>query len=179
VACSQSGGSLLLIIQSGSFDSSSVVRLWVIVIVLSIIVTILGTILTHIVSAIIQAVSTNEEPKIEDIADERDQLIDLKGTRVAYSAFAIGVLLSMLTFALDRPPLVMFTLIIFLELWHRFLAIPRGSITTGEDSEMGKHQIRSNVRTLRFPNGEMTQQQLAEQLSMRNAVRPKFLEFNR
>ena len=105
--------SLLLMIQSGSFDSTSVIRLWVIVIVLSIIVTILGTILTHVVSAIIQAVRTNEEPEIEDIADERDKLIDLKGTRVAYVAFSCGVLLSMLTFALGRPPLVMFTLIIF------------------------------------------------------------------
>ena len=104
--------SLLLMTRGGNFDSTSVIRLWVIVIVLSIIVTILGTILTHIVSAIIQAVRTNEEPEIEDIADERDKLIDLKGTKVAYFAFAIGVLLSMLTFALGRPPLVMFTLII-------------------------------------------------------------------
>jgi hypothetical protein len=58
-------------------------------------------------------VRTNEEPEIEDIADERDKLIDLKGTRSAYVAFSIGVFLSMLTFALDQPPLVMFTLIIF------------------------------------------------------------------
>jgi hypothetical protein len=104
---------LLLMIQGGSFESSSVIRLWVIVIVLSIIVTILGTIFTHIFSAIIEAVRTNEEPEIGDIADERDKLIDLKGTRVAYVAFACGVLVSMLTFALGRPPLVMFTLIIF------------------------------------------------------------------
>jgi hypothetical protein len=104
---------VLLMIQGGSFDSTSVIRLWVIVIVLSIIVTILGTILTHIVSAIIEAVRTNEEPEIEDIADERDKLIDLKGTRVTYVAFSVGVLLSMITFALGRPPLVMFTLIIF------------------------------------------------------------------
>ena len=104
---------MLLMTRSGSFDSTSVIRLWMIVIVLSIIVTILGTILTHIVSAIIQAVRTNEEPEIEDVADARDKLIDLKGTKVAYYAFAIGVFLSMLAFALGRPPLVMFTLIIF------------------------------------------------------------------
>jgi hypothetical protein len=104
--------SLLLMIQRGSLDSSSVIRLWVIVIVLSIIVTVFGTILTHVVSAVIQAVQTDEEPEIEDIADERDKLIDLKGTRVAYVAFSCGVLLSMITFVLGRPPLVMFTLII-------------------------------------------------------------------
>jgi putative transcriptional regulator len=31
---------------------------------------------------------------------------------------------------------------------------------------MGKDQIRSNVRTLRFFNGEMTQQQLAEKVGV-------------
>jgi len=58
-------------------------------------------------------VKTNEEPEIEDIADERDKLIDLKGTKVTYYVFSIGVLLSMLTFVLGQPPLAMFTLVIF------------------------------------------------------------------
>jgi putative transcriptional regulator len=31
---------------------------------------------------------------------------------------------------------------------------------------MGKHQIRNNVRTLRFFNDEMTQQQLAEKVGV-------------
>ena len=31
---------------------------------------------------------------------------------------------------------------------------------------MSKHQIRNNVRTLRFFNGEMTQQQLAEKVGV-------------
>jgi hypothetical protein len=106
--------SLFLMNQNGSFNSTNVFRLWGIVIVLAIIVTILATILTHIVSAIIQAIKTGEEkPEIEDIKDERDQLIDLKGTKVTYTVYSIGVGLSMLTFVLGQPALVMFTLLIF------------------------------------------------------------------
>jgi len=100
-------------IQGGSFNSTNVFRLWGIVIVLAILVTIFATILTHIVSNIIQAIKTKEEPVIEDIADERDKLIDLRGTKITYFVSSIGVFLSMLTFALGQPPLVMFTLLIF------------------------------------------------------------------
>ena len=100
-------------IQGGSFNSTNVFRLWGIVIVLAILVTIFATILTHIVSGIIQAIKTKEEPDIEDIADERDKLIDLRGTKITYFVSSIGVFLSMLTFALGQPPLVMFTLLIF------------------------------------------------------------------
>jgi hypothetical protein len=101
-------------VQGGSFNSANVFRLWGIIIVLAVVVTIFATILTHIVSAIIHAIRTGEErPEIEDIADERDQLIDLRGTKVTYLASSIGVFLSMLTFVLGQPPLVMFTMLIF------------------------------------------------------------------
>jgi hypothetical protein len=104
---------VIQMIQSESFTSANIFRLWAIVAVLAVIVTILATILTHIGSGIIQAIQTKEEPKIEDIQDERDQMIDLKGTRVTYTVSSIGVFLSMLTFAFGQPPLVMFTLLIF------------------------------------------------------------------
>ena len=101
-------------IQGGSFNSANVFRLWGIIIVLAVVVTIFATILTHIVSAIIQAIKTGEQkPEVEDIQDERDQLIDLRGTKVTYLVSSIGVFLSMLTFVLGQPPLVMFTLLIF------------------------------------------------------------------
>lgn len=100
--------------QSGEFNPESVFRLWGFVIAFMIVGTILATILTHIVSAIAQAIRTGEEdPKIEDIEDERDKLIDLRGTKVAYFVFSIGTLLAMLTFVFDQPPLVMFSLLIF------------------------------------------------------------------
>lgn len=101
-------------IQSDGFVPENIFRLWGITIGLAIVVTIIGTILTHIVSAIFEAIRTgNEDPKIEDFEDERDKLIDLRGTRITYIVSSLGVFLSMLTFVFDQPPLVMFTLLIF------------------------------------------------------------------
>ena len=97
-----------------SFTKPNVFRLWVIIIVAAVVVTIAATILTHIVSAIIEAIRTGEkEPDIEDIADERDKLIDLRGTSITYTVSSLGALVAMLTFAFGQPPLVMFTLLIF------------------------------------------------------------------
>lgn len=100
-------------IQGGSFTPPHVFRLWGIIIALAVVVTIFATILTHIVSAIIQAIKTGEEnPAVEDIEDERDELIDLRGTKISYFVSSIGGFLSMLTFVLGQPPLVMFSLLI-------------------------------------------------------------------
>ncbi|MCB8976209.1 MAG: hypothetical protein H6657_02140 [Ardenticatenaceae bacterium] len=97
-----------------TFTQANVFRLWVIIIVAAVIVTVAATILTHIVSAIIQAIITgNKEPDIESRADERDNLIDLRGTKVTHTVSSLGVLAAMLTFTFGQPPLVMFTLLIF------------------------------------------------------------------
>jgi hypothetical protein len=105
---------IIQMIRSGSFESTNVFRLWGITIVLAVIVTIFATILTHIVSAIIHAIKTGEEKaNVEDIEDERDRLIDLRGTKLTYIVSSLGVFLSMLTFVFGQPPLVMFTLLIF------------------------------------------------------------------
>ncbi len=100
-------------LQSRSFDPTNIFRLWGITIALAIVVTIILTILTHIGSGIIQAIKTREEPTIEDIQDERDQLIDLRGTKITYIVSSFGGLLSMLTFVFGQAPLVMFSLLIF------------------------------------------------------------------
>jgi hypothetical protein len=100
-------------VQSASFNLTNMVRLWGTVIILGIVVTIIGTILTHMGSAIVQAIQTKQEPDIQDIQDERDRLIDLRGTKVTYVVYSIGVFLSMLTFAFGQPSLVMFSLLIF------------------------------------------------------------------
>ena len=101
-------------IQGGSFAEANVFRLWGITIALAVIVTIFATILTHIFSAIIHAIKTGEEkPTVEDIEDERDKLIDLRGTKLTYVVSSLGVFFSMLTFVFGQPPLVMFTLLIF------------------------------------------------------------------
>lgn len=111
---------LFQMLRDGGLDSTSVFRLWGTVIVLAIVFTIFATILTHIVSAImqaiVQAIETGEkEPDIEinDLQDERDKLIDLRGTKVTYFVSSIGVGLAMLTYVLGQAPLVMFTLLIF------------------------------------------------------------------
>jgi hypothetical protein len=104
---------IVQMIQGGSFNSTNVFRLWGIIIVLAVGVTIFATILTHIVSNIVEAIKTKKEPDIEDFADERDRSIDLRGTKITYLVSSIGSGLSMLTFVLGQPPLVMFTLLIF------------------------------------------------------------------
>ena len=112
---------VIQMIQSESFNLTNMVRLWGIVIVLGIVATIIGTILTHIGSGIIQAIKTGEEPVIEDIQDERDRIIDLRGTKLTYVVYSIGVFLSMLTFAVGQPPLVMFSLLILFGLMAQII----------------------------------------------------------
>jgi hypothetical protein len=104
---------VIQMILGGSFLSSNVFRLWGIVIVLAVVVTIAATILTHMGAGILEAIRTQEEPEIESVQDERDRLIDLRGTRVTYTISSIGVFLSMLTYVFGQPPLVMFSLLIF------------------------------------------------------------------
>ena len=95
-------------------ESSKLFRLWGIVILLGIVGTIIASIFTHIIAAIVHAIQTGEEdPKIDDTEDERDKLIDLRGTRVTYIVSSLGVALSMLAFVLGQPALVMFSLLIF------------------------------------------------------------------
>jgi hypothetical protein len=100
-------------VQAGGLVADRVFRLWGIVIVAAIIVNIVGTILTNIVLSIVQAIKTQSTEQERFIEDERDHLIDLKGTKVSYVSFSIGVLLAMLTFAFGQPPLLMFSLLIF------------------------------------------------------------------
>lgn len=122
IAASLSTFSLLLgfyllrvfqLIQTESFNQMNVFRLWGIVALLAVLGTIAVTIFTHIVGGVIHKIKTNEDPNIEDLQDERDQLIELRGTKVAYTFSSIGVALSMLTFVFGQSPLVMFALLIF------------------------------------------------------------------
>jgi hypothetical protein len=100
-------------VQSDTFTSTNLFRLWGIVALLAVIGTIVVTILMHIIGAIVHEIKTNEEQNIQDIQDERDQMIELKGTKLAYTFSSIGVALAMLTFVLGQSALVMFALIIF------------------------------------------------------------------
>ena len=95
-----------------SLNSAKVFVLWGVVIVAAIIVNIAGSILTNIVLSIVHAIKTRSEHVEKFIEDERDNLIGLKGSKVSYIAFSIGVLIAMLSFAFGQPPLVMFSLLI-------------------------------------------------------------------
>ena len=108
-------------VQSGGLNSAEVFRLWAVVIIATIILNIAGNIITNIVINIVHAIKTRKEEEVRLIEDERDRLIGLKGDRVSYIAFSIGVFLSMLTFALGQPPLVMFGLIVFSSLMAEIL----------------------------------------------------------
>lgn len=104
------------LIASERFEPNQIFRLWVIIIVASIVVTIVATIVAHIGAGIVEAIKTKAKPVMESITDERDKLIDLKGTKTTYTLSSIGTFLAMLTFALGQPPLVMFTLLILVGL---------------------------------------------------------------
>jgi hypothetical protein len=108
-------------IQGAGLNSAEVFRLWAVVIIATIILNIAGNIITNIVINIVHAIKTQKEEEVRLIEDERDKLIGLKGDRVSYIAFSIGVFLSMLTFALGQPPLVMFSLIIFFTMMAEIL----------------------------------------------------------
>ena len=112
---------LFQVVLAGGFNSTNVFRLWGTTIALAIIVTILATILTNIGSNIIHIVKTKENPEFKDIQDERDQSIDLRGTKVSYFASLTGIPLAMLAYVLGQPPLVMFTILIFFALAAQIL----------------------------------------------------------
>ena len=99
--------------QAGELAPNSLFRLWAIVIAASIFSNIIASILTNILLTIVEAIKSQkyEEPRFT--SDERDELIGLKGTKLAYIIFSIGVLISILVFAFGNPPLIMVSLIIF------------------------------------------------------------------
>lgn len=105
---------LAQLVQNDNFVPASVFWLWGIVVVLAVFASIAGMILTHIVSAILEAIRTGDEnAEIEDLEDERDELIDLKGTSATYTLYSLGVFASMLTFVAGQSALVMFVLLVF------------------------------------------------------------------
>lgn len=107
---------LIPMIQQGDLNSDEVFRLAAVVIIATIVLNIAGNILTLIVIQIIHAIQTRSDKELRMIEDERDNLIGLKGARVAYVAFSVGVLIAMLTFVFGQPALLMFSLIVFFSL---------------------------------------------------------------
>ena len=104
---------LIPMFQQGDLNSQQIFRLAAIVIVASVALNIAGNILAHIIINIIHAIQTQSDKEVRMSEDERDKLIELKGTQISYIVFSLGVLASMLTFVFGQPALAMFSLIIF------------------------------------------------------------------
>lgn len=102
---------LFPIIQTGEWIASRLYGLWAIVIGVNILVTIIGSILTNILLTIVEAVRSKKYEDPRFITDERDSLIELKGIRVSYITFSVGVLISVFAFIFGQPPLMMISLI--------------------------------------------------------------------
>ena len=102
---------LLPIIQSGEWVASKLYALWLVVIGATILVTIIGSILTNIILSIFEAIRSQKYEDPRFITDERDHLIELKGIRIEYITYSIGVLLSIFVFIFGQPPLMMISLI--------------------------------------------------------------------
>jgi hypothetical protein len=114
--------SLFQMIQGDGLQAVGVFRLWGIVVVLATVGTVLITIITHMVARKIRITTTTTNQGFQDFHDERDKLIELKGTNIAYRLTSIGVALAMLTFVFGQPPLVMFTLLIFFGILAQIIA---------------------------------------------------------
>lgn len=100
-------------VQNNTFEPSNVFRLWGIVIFLAVIITIGAIIFTQIASATFSFWKTGVEPEIDNLEDERDKLINLRGTQATYTISSLGAFIAMLTFVWGQSPLVMFSLLIF------------------------------------------------------------------
>lgn len=98
------------ILQESSLNSTAIYSLWATVIVLGIIATIIAIITTQIVFGLIHRIRTNEDPTF--VEDERDKLIELKGTKNTYTVHSTGVFLSMLSMVFGTEPLLVFNFLI-------------------------------------------------------------------
>jgi hypothetical protein len=86
-------------------------RFWGKAFLIFIAVTIVANIIINIVFTIHYRLTTKEEEP--SISDERDKLIELKGSRNALIVFSIGMVLSMVTQVLGLPLYVMFITMIY------------------------------------------------------------------
>ncbi|MEQ8673862.1 MAG: hypothetical protein RLP44_12680 [Aggregatilineales bacterium] len=100
------------LLQQDSIDPAEVYSLWGIIVVLGIVVNIASTIITYIVLEIFHIVIKGDPPDSQ-VTDERDELIDLKGTRNTAYVMGAGMLISMASQIVDMPPLTMFNLLFF------------------------------------------------------------------
>jgi len=96
--------------QRGGFASTTISSQWGTAMLVVIGIQIILSIVSAFLVTILQAIREREEKP--SLADERDQLIELKANKIAYSVFGIGFLIAMITLAVGLRPLVMFNMLI-------------------------------------------------------------------
>ena len=97
-------------IYQNGLNPIEVFTLWGTVIILTFIINIVGIILAQIFGSIIHVIRTGgEHPDYTE--DERDRLIELRGARLAYMVYSLGVLISMIMFVYGQPAIMMFAMI--------------------------------------------------------------------
>lgn len=86
--------------SNGAFDTTNVMKLWAIIILIFIPISIVAKIIIEIMFRITDnVVSTvkGEEVDEGDIVDERDRLIGLKATQISMAVFVIGFMLALIS----------------------------------------------------------------------------------
>ncbi len=96
---------------AGGGEFANAPRFWANAFLIFIPISIVANILVTIAFTIHYRLTAHEEEPA--ITDERDKLIELKGSRIALYIFSIGVVLAMVTLAVGMPISVMFITIIY------------------------------------------------------------------
>lgn len=108
--------------QTVGLDKTIIFSLWATVVVSIILVSIISSILTHIVFAIVHAIKTQSDKPERMVTDERDKMIKLRGQNLSYIVFSIGVFIGMITYVMNQPTLIMFSVIVFSSVFSEIVA---------------------------------------------------------
>lgn len=92
--------------QAGRFDLTQDYHKWGIIFLVFIGVSIAARIVIYIIFHIVNAIATREEDI--PVTDERDKLVELKGTRNFHYTFSIGFALAFISLALGTTPVFLF-----------------------------------------------------------------------
>ena len=97
--------------QAENPELMEVFKFWGTAFIALVAISIVANIIIIIIFTIINAIVTQEEED-PSFTDERDKLIELKGTRNASYLFSAGVVFAMFTVALDAHPTMMFIILL-------------------------------------------------------------------
>jgi hypothetical protein len=101
--------------NAGAFDTSNMLRVWAIIILIYIPISVVGRIILMIIYRILGEIKDEikgEKETDRDIVDERDKLIELKANYISQFVFAIGFILSLVTLLFDFGVSVFFIVLL-------------------------------------------------------------------